>query len=490
MDKLTPEQQAELKKLSSERIRAKLVKAGYDEEAVFSFDRQMLLETLAEYTLRPVEAKVYEVELRGRELEMRERELKLREAEVQVQQQRHEAELLAQKQQRDDEIKLRMAELEAQKQQREDEIKLRMAELEAQKLQRDAEMELKKAEINANEQRFAEEQAFRVRHDNRRKAKDEQEQSLTARVKKYSDCLKNVLPCMAADQGEMISFWDTCDNMWKTYEVPKEIQAKLILPLLTPRAKTLVSRLSAEELADIDKIRDFLTAEFKLTPREYRARFNAATRNADETHIAFRARLDNMWNFYMRSRECDNFEKLKDLIVADRLKDSLSPQCLKYCLGIEGHKLLSSKDLADLADVYDANYTADGRYRGGNTQDYKPNKPGSFHGAQFLKRVVSVPGGDRSSAHNDVEAQGHSGQKTKISAGQISRSLCWICKSPNHRQRDCPQKPQDKSTVSQQQDGRSYQFERKPNQVKACTTRPSRNSDVTVRSGGETREVH
>ena len=109
--------------------------------------------------------------------------------------------------------------------------------------------------------------------------------------------------------------------MWKNYEVPKEIQAKLILPLLTPRAKMLMSRSSAEELADIDKIRDFLTAEFKLTPREYRARFNAATRNADEMHVAFWARLDNMWTFYMRSHECDNFEKLKDLIAGDRLKD-------------------------------------------------------------------------------------------------------------------------------------------------------------------------
>ena len=68
MDKLTPEQQAELKKLGSERIMAKLVKAGYDEEAVCTFDRQTLLETLAEYMLRPAEAKVSEAELRGREL--------------------------------------------------------------------------------------------------------------------------------------------------------------------------------------------------------------------------------------------------------------------------------------------------------------------------------------------------------------------------------------------------------------------------------------
>jgi len=92
----------------------------------------------------------------------------------------------------------------------------------------------------------------------------------------------------------MIAFWDTCDNMWRTYEVPADVQAKLLLPLLTPRAKMLVSRLFAADLGDITKIREFLTAEFKLTSREYRERFNAATRNVDKTHVAFKARLDNM----------------------------------------------------------------------------------------------------------------------------------------------------------------------------------------------------
>jgi len=42
----------------------------------------------------------------------------------------------------------------------------------------------------------------------------------------------------------------------------------------------------------------------------------------------------------MRSRDCDTYEKLVDTIIADRLKDSLSPQCLEYCLSIEGNKVL------------------------------------------------------------------------------------------------------------------------------------------------------
>ena len=76
-----------------------------------------------------------------------------------------------------------------------------------------------------------------------------------------------------------------------SYQVPKDVQAKLLLPLLTPRAKMLVSRLSAEDLGDIGKIRDFLTTEFKITPREYRARFCAATSTAEETHVACRVEV-------------------------------------------------------------------------------------------------------------------------------------------------------------------------------------------------------
>jgi len=69
MDALTPEQQAEIKKLSSERIRAKLVKAGYDEDTVFAFDRQQLLDTFAAFTLKPVETTASDAELRGREID-------------------------------------------------------------------------------------------------------------------------------------------------------------------------------------------------------------------------------------------------------------------------------------------------------------------------------------------------------------------------------------------------------------------------------------
>ena len=49
MEKLAAEKQAEVSKMSTERLRAKLTKAGYDEDDVFEMERGDLLNTYAEY---------------------------------------------------------------------------------------------------------------------------------------------------------------------------------------------------------------------------------------------------------------------------------------------------------------------------------------------------------------------------------------------------------------------------------------------------------
>jgi len=43
MDQLSADQQREIKKTSSERLRDGLIKAGYDEDAVSSYDRNALM---------------------------------------------------------------------------------------------------------------------------------------------------------------------------------------------------------------------------------------------------------------------------------------------------------------------------------------------------------------------------------------------------------------------------------------------------------------
>jgi len=203
-----------------------------------------------------------------------------------------------------------------------------------------------------------------------------------------------------------------------------ELRAKLLLPLLTPKAKSLISRSDATALADVKQIKAFLLNEFCLTSREYRARFNAAVRG-DETYALFTSRLKNLWGFYMHSCECDDFDKLVDLIVADRLKNVLSGPCLKYCLAIEGNKILHSEELAALADTFDANYTPEGRYRGCMINTFKE---GNTHtskigvGNERTRTVPSYP------------------PLTPLLPPPVTRvpRKCWICSSTSHMKKRLP----------------------------------------------------
>ena len=116
------------------------------------------------------------------------------------------------------------------------------------------------------------------------------------------------------------------------YAVPEVVQAKLLIPLLTAQAKFLVNRMTIEEMGKYDELKQFLLAEYKLTLREYKARFESATKTADEMYTLFAARLRNLLTYYLDSGSVSDYKTLIELLLSDRLKGSL-PQgilCLLY----------------------------------------------------------------------------------------------------------------------------------------------------------------
>jgi len=99
------EQRDIVKKMSTERLRAKLVKLEFDEEVIFATERPGLLDMLAEHMVNPppeVTAQVTIVgELQLREITLKEQEMKLREAELQQQIAFRDAELIQNAQDRE-----------------------------------------------------------------------------------------------------------------------------------------------------------------------------------------------------------------------------------------------------------------------------------------------------------------------------------------------------------------------------------------------------
>ena len=53
MEKLSKQQRESIRRLDTDRLRARLVKAGVEEELVFTSERDALLDMMAEIMLRP-----------------------------------------------------------------------------------------------------------------------------------------------------------------------------------------------------------------------------------------------------------------------------------------------------------------------------------------------------------------------------------------------------------------------------------------------------
>jgi len=95
MKKLLVEKRTEVSKISTERSRARLIKAGYDEDEVVEMDRSELLSTYAEYLLSPPiheSPEKAEGGMSAEEWEIRKQELELKKQELQFQKMKQEKE--------------------------------------------------------------------------------------------------------------------------------------------------------------------------------------------------------------------------------------------------------------------------------------------------------------------------------------------------------------------------------------------------------------
>src|SRR3984885_11604884 len=181
----------------------------------------------------------------------------------------------------------------------------------------------------------------------------EMENTLISQIKKIGDAMKHVLPRMPQDLMEIPLYFQTVENAFRSFAVEERHWVKLLLPLMTPKARTVLNRLAITERDNYQRVREHLLKEYKLTAREYRSRFLGAKKTAEERYTMLTARLKNLLNYYVQSRNIDkDFDLLFDLLVADRLKEELPPGPLQFVLAKEATDCLQSSVIADLADIH------------------------------------------------------------------------------------------------------------------------------------------
>ena len=380
MESLSESKMALIKKMSTERLRTRLLDIDYDtEEAIMQLDRDSLVAAWADAVASGWDK-------------------------------RSTSPLVTY----DPDLEKQKIELERMKVQKELELQTRQLEME-ERLKRE-ELDLKRLELERQ---------------------IDKEKSAANQVKLFGDAMRNSVTRMSNDPIEIISFFRSIEQTFDSLKVPNELKSSLVRPFLNDKAKTLIAQMDPDVVKNYEQLRDALLREFQLTPNSYLQRFNTLKRSPEETAVMYASRLRSLLEYYLDSRQVQSYDKLKELLLCDRIKVTLSESCLNHVLSVENTTKQGWLGVAELTAAID-------RYSSSNPLDkpraYAIGQKPSFEsaGQTRAKTSPSKPCASSSPSLGEEAGSAEGGRRndeTRINSGG---KRCNLCNSRYHLAYACP----------------------------------------------------
>ncbi|GFT38131.1 transposon Tf2-6 polyprotein [Trichonephila clavipes] len=121
-------------------------------------------------------------------------------------------------------------------------------------------------------------------------------------------------------------FFQSLERAFLTKKINEEYKSEILINLLGETAHNVLLYIKKEELNDYEKLKSIVLREFQITPRECLNSFKNVAKSSGETYIQFAARLTANFQYYCSLRKVNSFESLCDLIISDKLYETLNKE--------------------------------------------------------------------------------------------------------------------------------------------------------------------
>ncbi|GFW30499.1 transposon Tf2-6 polyprotein [Trichonephila clavipes] len=147
-------------------------------------------------------------------------------------------------------------------------------------------------------------------------------------------------------------FFQSSERAFLTKKINDKYKSEILINLLGERAHNVLLYIKEEELNDYEKLKSIVLREFQLTPHECLNSFKNAVKSSGETYIQFAARSMANFQYYCSLRKVNSFESLCDLLISDKLFETLNKETATH-IGIrEAEDWFRPIDLAKECDIY------------------------------------------------------------------------------------------------------------------------------------------
>ena len=171
--------------------------------------------------------------------------------------------------------------------------------------------------------------------------------------------------------------------------------------------------------------------------------------------------MSKIFSYYLQNRKAKTVEQVIDLLVSDRIKETLSPACIRHVLSTVGTGWFGPKKLTEVIDTYECQMYLPGKYsKFSDTGSAKPRD----------KIVKQTPSQNVGNSQNSAAYPRWKTGRSSQANGTPSR--CWLCNEVGHRAVHCKKRTQVSS--SQEKRGASK------NQRLVSTMSKLNQSSVTV----------
>ena len=134
----------------------------------------------------------------------------------------------------------------------------------------------------------------------------------------------------------MPAYFRGVEEQFKKRNIPRKYHARLIYKYLSAPPRTLCSRLEPDVRDDYIRMKMAVLKEYGLTAKCFLERFNTMRKPFNDTFILLTSKFRGLLLQYFNARKVTHFDDVS-LLVSNRVKSSLTEQCLKYVLSVENN---------------------------------------------------------------------------------------------------------------------------------------------------------